>query len=431
MQEIPSLRTALEDARDYTLRVYAHLTPGQRRFPRLQTVNPPVWELAHVGWFQEFWCLRFGAPETLQAARIRDADAMLNSALIPHARRWELPELTWTAALDYLDHEFTDTVDALAGSTVEQRHFFELALRHEDMHGEALLMTLQTLGLPPPQFDRPVLAVPVSTGSVRRNEIEFEGGTFDMGSRNGPDFAFDNEQPSHRVTVAPFALASTQVSNADYLAFVEAGGYDERRFWTGPGWKWRNEAGAHAPRYWRRDHRHWLVRRFDRWERLAPEEPVIHVSAFEAEAYCSFARMRLPTEAEWEWAARAGLAPGEDRYPWGKAPATAAGSVNLDRAYGRLVHVAALTDSCTRTGLHQMLGNVWEWTSTAFAGYPGFVPGHYKEYSQPWFGDHRVLRGGCFATRARLVHSRFRNFYTPDRNDIFAGFRLARSLRES
>ena len=195
----------------------------------------------------------------------------------------------------------------------------------------------------------------------------------------------------------------------------------------GVSWRWRDDAKAQAPRYWRRDGQRWLVRRFDQWEPLAPNEPVVHVNAFEAEAYCSFRGRRLPTEAEWEYAARAGLADGADRYPWGDAPLVR-GAVNLDGVYGRPVPVSALAGTDTRAHIRQMLGNVWEWTVTDFVGYPGFVPGHYKEYSQPWFGDHRVLRGGCFATRARLVHNRFRNFYTPDRNDAFAGFRTARSL---
>jgi iron(II)-dependent oxidoreductase len=169
------------------------------------------------------------------------------------------------------------------------------------------------------------------------------------------------------------------------------------------------------------------VRRFDRWEALADDEPVMHVTAFEAEAYCSFAGGRLPTEAEWEFAARFGLAPNADRYPWGEMP-LARGKANLHGAYRRPVPVDALEDADSRSGLRHMLGNVWEWTATDFSGYPGFQPGHYREYSQPWFGDHRVLRGGCFATRARLVHNRFRNFYTPDRNDVFAGFRVARSV---
>jgi len=428
LREIPALRAALVDARDYTLQVYAHLNAKQRAFPSMRTVNPPVWELAHVGWFQEFWCLRFREHEEPLPARLDDADALLNSSIIPHADRWQLPELTWGSVHDYLARELQDTLAALDQSTPEQRYFFQLALLHEDMHGEALLMSLQTLGLPEPQWrHHPTLPPPEAAEGFARHGVEFEGGELQMGSLPGPDFAFDNERPVHRVKVAPFALASAQVSNAEYLEFVEAGGYSRRHFWSAEGWQWKQEANAEAPRYWRKDGTRWLLRRFDRWEPLASDEAVVHVNAFEAEAYCSFTGTRLPMEAEWEYAARHGLASGADRYPWGHA-APAIGAANLDGAYGHPVHVAALPGSDASSGIHQMIGNVWEWTATEFDGYPGFRPDHYVEYSQPWFRDHRVLRGGCFATRARLVHNRFRNFYTPDRNDIFAGFRTARSL---
>ena len=430
LREIPALRTALEDARDYTLRLYAHLTPEQRCFPQMRSVNPPAWELAHVGWFQEFWCLRFRDRDEPLPARLPDADALLNSSIIPHAGRWDLPELTWELILEYLAREFHDTLAALDRSKLDQRYFFQLALLHEDMHGEALLMSLQTLGLPEPKWlRRATPPLPTATEGLDR-EVELEGGELDMGSSPGLDFAFDNEKPVHRVTVTPFAIAATQVSNAEYLQFVEAGGYSHQRLWTAEGWQWRTDAKAEAPRYWRKDGSQWLARRFDRWETLTPDEPVVHVNAFEAEAYCRFAGKRLPTEAEWEYAARHGLTPGEDRYPWGNA-APAQGSANLNGTYGRPVHVGALAGTDTPARIRQMIGNVWEWTATPFLGYPGFQPDHYLEYSQPWFNDHRVMRGGSFATRARLVHNRFRNFYTPDRNDVFAGFRTARTLTTS
>jgi iron(II)-dependent oxidoreductase len=328
---------------------------------------------------------------------------------------------------DYLARELEDTRVVLEQAAPERRYFFQLALFHEDMHGEALLMSLQTLGLPEPRWRRAPLPVPGGAQRVGRVEIEFAGGEFEMGSAPEPDFAFDNEKPPCRVKVAPFALATVQVTNGEYVDFVQAGGYGCQDYWSPQGWQWRNANNATAPRYWRKEGSKWLARRFDRWEPLAPDEPVVHVSAFEAEAFCSYAGKRLPTEAEWEYAARHGLSPGEDRYPWGPW-ALPRGAVNLDGAYGRPVHAAALADGDTRDGIRQMIGNIWEWTATDFNGYPGFRPDHYREYSQPWFGNHRVLRGGCFATRARLVHNRFRNFYTPDRNDIFAGLRTARSL---
>jgi iron(II)-dependent oxidoreductase len=428
LYDVGALRAALIDARNYTLALYAHLSPGQMRFPYLRIVNPPLWELAHIGWFQEHWCLRWREGSALPPARLADADPTLNSALIPHAARWELPQLTHDAVHAYLAHEFQDTLAALDSTPPDRLYFFLLSLFHEDMHGEALLTTLQTLGFPEPQLRRPVLPRPAAAPTARGKEIEFAGGSMRIGATLAGDFVFDNEKWEHAVDLEPFALSATQVSNADLASFVEAGGYEDQRLWSEAGWTWRMEHDAHRPPHWQREDGTWLVRRFDRWEALAADEPAVHVNAYEAEAYCRFVGRRLPTEAEWEYAARSGLAPGADRYPWGGAPARH-GEVNLGGAFGRPVPVSSLPDADTPTGLRQMLGNVWEWTSTAFEPYPGFAADPYQEYSQPWFHDHRVLRGGCFATGARLVHNRWRNFYRPERNDIFSGLRTARTLR--
>jgi iron(II)-dependent oxidoreductase len=265
--------------------------------------------------------------------------------------------------------------------------------------------------------------------AVARDEIVFEGGRFEMGSGQRDDFVFDNERRAHEVVVAPFALATMTVTQGQYRTFVEAGGYGERRWWSEAGWAWRESAGALQPRHWQRDAGGWAVRRFDALEALTEDAAMVHVNAFEAEAYAAFAGARLPTEAEWEFAARAGLDAAGDRYPWGDTPARP-DAANMDYRFGRPLASASLAGGDSRSGLRQLLGNVWEWTASAFLPYPGFEPGPYREYSQPWFGDHRVLRGGSFATRSRLVHNRWRNFYLPDRNDVFAGIRLARSLRD-
>jgi iron(II)-dependent oxidoreductase len=420
-----TLAAALSDARKYTLALYAHLDDDQRRFPYLPIVNPPDWELAHVGWFHEYWCLRGAGDGALGPSRFPDADPLLNSAIIPHKERWNRPELPWPRVLDYLDAVQADGLERLASGRDDDLYFFQLALLHEDMHGEALLMTLQTLGLPAPAAYRGP-ARPPPRAPLPRSEVPFPGGEFEMGSRAGRGFVFDNELQPHVVRIAPFALAARTVTAGEYAAFVEAGGYARREWWSDDGWAWRTRVGAQTPLYWRRDRDRWLVRRFDRWQPLDEEAAMVHVCAHEAEAYCAYAGARLPTEAEWEYAARFGVR-GDDRYPWGGA-ALADRGVNWHGAYGGPVAPGALPAGDTPTGLRQMIGNVWEWTATPFAPYPGFAPGPYKEYSEPWFHTHRVLRGGCFATRARLVHSRWRNFYTPDRRDVFAGIRVARCL---
>jgi iron(II)-dependent oxidoreductase len=421
-----ALAAGLRDSREYTLQLYAHLTPAQRCVPYRRTINPPAWELAHVAWFHEWWCLRRRADrEPLPSRFLPDADAILDSARIAHALRWELPQLTWDRVHDYLRRVHEAQLEALERDAPEDLYFHRLALYHEDMHAEALLMTLQTLGLPEPPRAEPPLPPP-SPAPVRAREIEFAGGTFEMGSRPGADFVFDNEAAPHHRRVEPFALSTCTVTQGEFRGFVEAGGYGDERWWTDDGWAWCTQNRAGHPITWRRDGAFWEVRRFDRWEALVEDRAMVHVNAHEAEACCRFFGRRLPSEAEWEFAAR-GAPVTANRFAWGDA-LLPKGAVNLDEHFGRPVASAALPSADSAGGLRQMLGNVWEWTSTPFSPYPGFEPGPYREYSAPWFGNHRVLRGGCFATRQRLVHNRWRNFYTPDRSDVFAGFRMARDL---
>ena len=203
---------------------------------------------------------------------------------------------------------------------------------------------------------------------------------------------------------------------------MEDGGYEREALWSGGGWRWRQDTGAAHPVYWRRAEGGWERRDFDRWVALEPDHPVLHVSWHEAEAWCTWAGRRLPTEAEWEMAASATSAAGRRCFPWGEAPPTPA-RANLEGNAGGLLDVAALPDGDSAWGCRQMFGNVWEWTASDFGPYPGFVPDDYRDYSEPWFGTHKVLRGGGWMTRARLLRNTWRNFYPPDRRDVWAGFR--------
>jgi iron(II)-dependent oxidoreductase len=419
-----ALAAALRDARNYTLGLYAHLTEEQQRFPQITIVNPPRWEVGHVGWFQEFWCRRYRAddPAGLRtSSRIANADALFNSSTVPHATRWSLSVPEWPALREYLDATLADTLAALACSREGERYFFELALYHEDMHAEALLMTLQSLALPaPPRFAEPRLPPGVGADQAA-GDLALPGGEFAFGTPRGTEahrFVFDNEQWAHVLPVAPFSIARRCVTGAEFAAFVADGGYVRRDLWSDAGRAWLDIANRTAPAYWRRDGASWQVRRFDRWHALDTSAPAQHVSWYEADAYCRWAGRRLPTEVEWEFAACARLRAGNDDRPW----PTAAGNANVDAVIGAPVAAGAFAETAPN-GLAQMLGNVWEWTTTPFGPYPGFASGPYADYSAPWFGDHHVLRGGSWATRSRLVHHRFRNFYRPDRHDHFVGFR--------
>jgi iron(II)-dependent oxidoreductase len=341
------------------LRRVADDLAGEREFgPKLAIVNPPRWEVGHVAWFQEYWCLR-DASEA-RASILPNADRLYNSATVPHTTRWELPLPSFADTLAYRDGVTERLVSRLKDGDADP-YFVQLAIRHEEMHAEAFHYTRQTLGYRAPGLPEERL-LRGETG-----DQAYAGGVFRLGARPGEGFAFDNEKWSHPVLVEPFRMARSPVTYGDFLEFVEAGGYRRREFWSDAGWAWKDRD---APLYWKDGQ----VRRFDRWIDLPLDEPVRHVSWHEANAYCRFAGRRLPTEAEWEFAAPA----------------------------------------------H---GQVWEWTASSFLPYPGYLRDPYKEYSEPWFGTHKVLRGSSFATPPSVRYLRFRNFYTPERADIFAGFR--------
>ena len=345
------LRRDLRAARERALRVTADIDGERLLGPKLRIVNPPLWEIGHVSWFQERWCLRWRPEGGLADSILQGADALYDSSAVPHDTRWGLPLPGLSATRRYGDEVLARVEERLAREPENERlrYFVRLSTFHEDMHAEAFLYTRQTHGYADPGFDVP----PVNSPS---GDLEIAGGTVEIGSRKSENFVFDNEKWAHEVRLAPFRIARAPVTNGEFLAFVEAGGP--------------------APRYWKEEGGAWRERRFDRCIPLAPEAPVRHVSWHEAQAYCAWAKRRLPTEAEWECA-----------------------SAKLD--YGQL----------------------WEWTASDFAPYPGFSADPYEDYSKPWFHTHKVLRGASFFTPERLRWPEFRNFYTPDRADVFCGFR--------
>jgi ergothioneine biosynthesis protein EgtB len=404
------IRKELGDARARTLQLAVDLDDAQWMGPRLATVNPMLWELGHIAWFQEIWILRRAGAPSLRS----DADALYDSARIAHDRRWDLPLPSRSDTLAYLSDVLARSVDAVAEG---DRYFHELALFHEDMHGEALTYTRQTLAYPAARF--PLREEPAD-GGPWPGDVAVPGARYALGAAPAGDFVFDNEKWAHPVKVAPFRIARAPVTNEQYAKFIEAGGYEERALWSEEGWTWRTCHGAIQPVYWERGKAGYRVRVYDHLEPLGPHRPVIHVCWYEAEAFCRWAGRRLPTEAEWELAAST---PDKRRFPWGEAP-TGSEHANLDGRFGGPVDVASFPAGDSAYGCRQMTGNVWEWTASDFRPYPGFVVDPYKEYSAPWFATpHKVLRGGCWATRARLLRNTWRNFYPPDRRDVLAGFR--------
>ena len=407
------LAGALDGARQRSLGLLDPLSDEDQRAQHSPLMSPLAWDLAHVGHFEELWLLRavartrpldpahddiydafrHGRAERTRLAILGPAEARRHIAMVRDRVLGVLERVEFDPAVPLLNDGFV----------------YGMVAQHEHQHDETILATLQLMASPYPH-----VAPPAPPGRpVPAAEVFVPGGPFTMGTDCEP-YAYDNERPAHVVDVGPFFLDTVPVTNGQYRAFVEAGGYDEERFWSGAGWAHRCAEELTAPQFWAPEGAgSWSVRRYGRRVDLPDDEPVQHVSFYEADAYARFAGKRLPTEAEWE-----------------KAASGASGvAANLGQRHFGPAPVGAYPDGASRYGAEQMLGDVWEWTSSDFTAYPGFATFPYKEYSEVFYGsDYKVLRGGSWATSPLVARVTFRNWDYPIRRQIFAGFRCARDV---
>jgi len=420
-----TIANQLEDAHQRTMALIDGLSSAQLMGPLLATVNPLLWEIGHAAYFYEYWVLR----HHLHRPAIReDADRLYDSISIAHDDRWDLPLPELQQTLAYIQAVEDRVKDCLAtGDDAQRDYLAQYAVFHHDMHNEAYTYTRQTLNYPGPGIGKAGHSI-LDAGDLR-GDARIPGGTFMLGATPQDGFVFDNEKWAHRVEIEPFRIARAAVSNGDYLKFVQADAYSNQEYWDDEGWQWLRQAGLEHPVYWRQDADGWKIRQFDQWRSLPMNAALIHVSWYEARAYCRWAGRRLPTEAEWEVAAAAepaadgqSLAAGKRRFPWGNE-APRPDQANLDGFALGTIDVGAHAAGDSAFGCRQMIGNVWEWTQDTFSPYPGFVPDMYQDYSRPLFGTTKVLRGGAWTTRARMIRNTWRTYYGPDRNDVFAGFR--------
>ena len=402
-----ALALALQASRSDTLSTFAvfeSALPGLA-VPRRAEFNPLLWELGHLGWFQSWWLGRYPAcgqglradPELPRLPPPRaGADALYDSSRVPLATRWQLALPGAHATRADLHSQLQQTLALLATwpATAEPSlYFFRLALLHEDMHHEAALYTAQALGvnITDARWQAPTLPTPPAA-------LALAGGCFQLGSTSNSGFAFDNELGAHTVCTTPFEIDAQVLRWAEYLPFVEAGGYADARWWTPAGDARRRSSAAQAPKYLRKAAGTpcgWQLWRGGAWQALPIDEPACHLTQHEALAWCCWAGRRLPTEAEWEQAALS-----EYRSEYGIEHVDQHGSAGSFR-----------------------WGDVWEWTASPFAPYPGFRAHPYRDYSAPWFDGRPVLRGASFMTQPRLRHARFRNYFPAARNDVPAGLR--------
>jgi iron(II)-dependent oxidoreductase len=409
------LAEALATSRARTLEVIRPYDDAVLRRQHDPLMSPLVWDVAHVANYEDLWLVRALGGDPTRAG----LDDLYDAFKQPRRDRAGLPVLGPDDAVAYGDAVRARALDLLAAADLDPQgpepllrdgFVHNMVVQHEHQHVETLLAAVQLLPegeghvRTAPAPPRP--AVPLSPVG---GEVLVPAGDFAMGTDH--PWSYDNERPRHVRSLPAFHIDVAPVTNGQYEAFIADGGYDDPRWWGEAGWAWRQEAGLVAPQHWRREEDRWWRTRFGVLEPVPADEPVQHVCWHEADAYARWAGKRLPTEAEWERSA---------------AGATTA-QANLGGAHLGPAPVGAYPLGVSAAGCHQMLGDVWEWTSSDFTAHPGFVAFPYEEYSAVFHGDgYKVLRGGSWATHPSACRTTFRNWDYPIRRQIFAGFRCAR-----
>jgi gamma-glutamyl hercynylcysteine S-oxide synthase len=420
----------LDDARARTWSLLEPLDDDELVHQVSPLMSPLVWDLAHIAHYEERWLLRSLVDAPATDVRFDD---LYDAFRHPRRERAALPILAPDAARDYAHEVRARALDVLDHLVLDERPLsrdafvYGMVVQHEHQHQETMLATIDLMQRPyPGRRPGAPRRSPTAAGAVGASgEVHLPGGCFVMGTDHEP-WAYDNERPAHLVDVAPFHIDRTPVTNDAYRAFVDDRGYDDPRWWSTTGWAWRHEADLVAPHGWRAEGGGiWSLRRFGDRIDLPLDEAVQHVCWYEADAFARWAGKRLPTEAEWEYAASWRPEGTKHRYPWGNDDPTPS-LANVGRLGLGPDLVGAHPSGATASGVLGMVGDVWEWTSTTFDGYPGFVSFPYREYSEVFFGpEYRVLRGGSWATHPSACRTTFRNWDFPIRRQIFCGFRCA------
>ena len=423
----------LDEARRRTHALLAPLDDERLTTQYDQLMSPPVWDYAHIGVFEELWLVQrlSGAPP-MDAELMVTYDAIETPRVVrgrrelldrPHAAEYVQRVRERTLAL--LEEVGLDDDDPL----LRDGFVYDLVVQHEHQHDETILQTIQ---LTPGRYRDAMPALPDAPAGLATSTemVTIPAGRYPVGS-DGHE-PYDNEHPRHEVDLAAYEIDRFPVTNGAFQEFIADRGYEREELWSRDGWEWRFVFGVESPEYWRWERPCWLTSRYGHVTPVDPRLPVSHVSYFEAEAFATWAGKRLPTEHEWEVAAAWDPAAGRSRrYPWGDE-AYAPGHANLDQRLLGQAPVGAYPRGASALGCEQMLGDVWEWTSSDFVAYPGFTAFPYAEYSTPFFGGQfKVLRGGSWATRPRVARNTFRNWDSRLKRQIFAGLRCARDAERA
>ena len=420
----------LEEARARTLQLIATVSEADLRAQHDPLMGPILWDLGHIGHFEALWLDR----DLDGKVEFVEMPGMYNPFEYPRRVRGELPLPTLASTLEAMAAIRERVLERLEGVDLDSSdpllkdgYVYHMVLQHEYQHNETILQTLQLkAGTPYSPAERralPSTRIP-NDMPARMVRVDAVGATVGTDDRR---HAYDNERPRHSVAVAPYWIDRTPVTNAEYLEFMGDGGYERPELWSEEGRAWLAESKVRAPRYWWQQDGVWMRRSMDRVAMPEPSSPVIHVCYHEADAFARWAGKRLPTEVEWEIAASWDPARQSAlQFPWGTEGATAQ-EANIDQLGFDVAPVDSHEFNVSPSGCYGMIGDVWEWTSTDFAGYEGFEAFPYSEYSEVFFGtEYKVLRGGSWATRPGAIRNTFRNWDYPIRRQIFSGFRCAR-----
>jgi iron(II)-dependent oxidoreductase len=425
--EVAEVVEALDETRGRTLALVDSVSDDDLEKVHSTLMSPLVWDLGHIAAFEDLWLVhRFGGKPLLHDELADVYDAFET----PRAGRGDLPFLRPSEAREYLAQTRERTLETIAERGVSDVH--EMVIRHEQQHNETMLQAIQLARLDHYELGTTVATQPRNgrrdTTSTGLELVGIPAGPCTIGA--GADgFAYDNERPRHQTDVRAYLIGRTPITNASYLTFVEGGGYERREWWSDEGWAWKEEYDITRPAGWTADlESEW---RLDSYQPLDPHRPVVHVSWFEADAFARAHGARLPTEIEWEKAATWDQETSTARaFPWGNEPITPGVHANVDHTSAGPQPVGTRPGAASAYGIHDLVGDVWEWTSSDFIGYAGFTAYPYREYSEVFFGSaYKALRGGSWATRARTITPTFRNWDYPLRRQIFAGFRIAKEIQ--
>ncbi|MDE1767199.1 MAG: ergothioneine biosynthesis protein EgtB [Thaumarchaeota archaeon] len=393
-------------------------------------MSPPKWHLGHVSWFYEVVMSKIDPNYKFFSKQYSKIfNSYYQSMGQPHdkAKRGILSRPTVDETMEYF-FTINKKVEDFLSKIDSEKDFelFKLAFNHEYQHQELLVYDIQHLlagAYNPVKRNNPPKPSP-----VEKKSIKIEGGLFVVGY-SGSEFSYDIERPEHKMYLNTYLVDAFPITNGEYMKFIEDGGYKNFRFWLADGWEAVKKNDWNAPMYWERDESGiWIRHDYRGRQKINPKEPVCNVSYYEADAYCKWAGKRLPTEAEWEKAASWN----EEKkiktiYPWGNEPPTERHANLLESYLWSQTEIGSYPEGKSHYGCHQMMGDVWEWTSSDFVGYPGFMS-DFVEYNDKWFCNQKVLRGSSFATQRLSIRNSYRNFFRPEERWMFAGFRCVQDV---